>query len=182
MHPRLDELVDYAGAQRAVLLSALALIPEALRDRPAGPDTWSAAEVLEHLHRVERGIARLLVYGRGRAEAEGIGEERDDSSVMACMDQFHLIRRGPRISAPEQVRPRGEYSAARALVALAESRQALLSAVEAVDGLALGEIVHSHPWLGELNLYQWVLFLGQHEARHAAQIQEIAAQLTESRS
>jgi hypothetical protein len=28
--------------------------------------------------------------------------------------------------------------------------------------------------LGPLNLYQWVLFVGQHEARHAGQLQDLA--------
>ena len=39
------------------------------------------------------------------------------------------------------------------------------------DGLALGEIKHDHVVLGELDLYQWLIFLGQHEARHTKQIE-----------
>jgi hypothetical protein len=46
-----------------------------------------------------------------------------------------------------------------------------------VDGLALGRVTRAHPTLGPLNRYQWVLFVGQHEARHAAQLQDIARQL-----
>ena len=32
-----------------------------------------------------------------------------------------------------------------------------------------------HPVLGPINIYQWALFVGSHEARHALQIREIAA-------
>jgi hypothetical protein len=29
---------------------------------------------------------------------------------------------------------------------------------------------HTHPVLGELDLYQWLIFVGQHEGRHKKQI------------
>jgi uncharacterized damage-inducible protein DinB len=177
VHPRLVELANYAKAQRAELLSAVSLVPEPLRQHRAEAGGWSVAEVLEHLHRVERGIARLLVHSLERAKVEGIGPELETSSMMGSLDRFQLTRRGRPISAPEPVLPRGELSAAQAIAALTNSRQALLSALEAADGLALGAITYSHPLLGPLDLYQWVLFVGQHEARHAAQIHEIASRL-----
>jgi hypothetical protein len=34
-----------------------------------------------------------------------------------------------------------------------------------------------HPVLGPTNGYQWFLFIGSHEARHADQIRETARQL-----
>ena len=177
MHPRLAELVDYAEAQRAVLLDAVEAIPQGRRDERVDPDCWSVAEVLEHLHRVERGIARLAAHGVERARAQGIGQERNEASVLGSLDALQLLRRSPKITAPEAVAPRGAYSAAQALAALVESREALLGTLTAADGLALGEITQPHPLLGTLNLYQWVLFVGQHEARHTAQIREIAGRL-----
>jgi uncharacterized damage-inducible protein DinB len=153
------------------------MVPELLRQQRAEAASWSVAEVLEHLHRVERGITRLLVHSIERAKAEGIGPELEASSMMESLDPFELTRRGRPVSAPEPVLPRGDLSAAQAIAALTNSRQAFLSALEAADGLALGAITHSHPLLGPLNLYQWVLFVGQHEARHASQIHEIASRL-----
>jgi hypothetical protein len=44
--------------------------------------------------------------------------------------------------------------------------------------MALGDITVPHPVLGPLNLYQWVLFVGGHESRHAIQIREIAQALS----
>jgi hypothetical protein len=72
MHPRLAELVDYATAQRTALLGAVSAVPEPLRDERIHTDTWSIAEVLEHLHRVENGIARLLVLTIERGRPAGI--------------------------------------------------------------------------------------------------------------
>lgn len=177
MHPRLAELLAYAELQRAVLLEAVALIPEPMRDRRLDPATWSVAEVLEHLHRVETGIARLLTRSVERARAAGLHPETDGGSVLGSLDTLRLLDRSFRISAPEPVMPRGELTAAQAIAALTESRRALVSALVAGDGLALGRIAHPHPLLGSLNLYQWVLFVGQHEARHAGQLQDIARQL-----
>ena len=177
MHPRVAELLTYARLQRVALFDAVCLIPEPLRDRRADAETWSAAEVLEHLHRVENGIARLLSRSLERAKADGLESESEVGSVMASLDALRVTDRSRRISAPEPVMPRGELSSAQAMVALTESRQALISALREADGLALGQVTRAHPTLGPLNLYQWVLFVGQHEARHVGQLQDIARQL-----
>jgi uncharacterized damage-inducible protein DinB len=174
MHPRIAELLAYAQLQRGVLLDAVCLIPEPLRDQRPDADHWSAAEVLEHLHRVECGIARLLTHSVDRARAAGLEPEDELGSVLATLDTLRITDRRRRISAPEPVVPRGELTAAQAMAALAESRQVLISALQSADGLALGRVTRAHPLLGPLNLYQWVLFVGQHEARHAGQLQDLA--------
>jgi uncharacterized damage-inducible protein DinB len=177
MHPRIAELLSYVQLQRLALFDAVCLIPETLRDRRVERETWSAAEVLEHLHRVESGIARLLTRSLERAKAAGLEPENEVDSVLATLDTLRLADRSRRMSAPEPVMPRGELTAAQGMAALTESRQALISALQEADGLALGQVTRVHPTLGPLNLYQWVLFVGQHEARHAGQLQDIARQL-----
>jgi uncharacterized damage-inducible protein DinB len=178
MHPRIAELFAYVQLQRGALFDALCLIPEPLRDRRVDADTWSAAEVLEHLHVVESGIARLLTRSLERARADGLAAENEVGSVLATLDQLRLNDRSRRMRAPELVMPRGELTAAQGIVALTESRQALVSALQEADGLALGRVMRTHPTVGPLNLYQWVLFVGQHEARHACQLQDLARRLT----
>ena len=173
MHPRLAELVDYATAQRTTLLVAVSTVPEALRDARIDTGVWSIAEVLEHLHRVESGIARLIARTIERGRRVGIPEERETGSLLDSLDAYDLTRRDRRLVAPDPVAPRGEYTAAQALAALGLSREALLAAIRSGDGLALGGLTFSHPLLGSLDLYQWILFVGQHEARHAAQIAEL---------
>lgn len=177
MHPRIAELLHYDQLQRASLLDALSLIPEPLRDQRGDAETWSAAEVLEHLHRVERGIVRLLSRSLERAKETGLEPETDAGSLLASLDALGLLDRGRRIRAPEPVMPRGELTAAQGVAALTESREALVSALREADGVALGRITRDHPTLGPLNLYQWVLFVGQHEARHAEQLRDIGRRL-----
>ncbi len=179
MHPRLAELLAYTERQRAGLFDAVSLIPEALRDRRLDPAIWSVAEVLEHLHRVEKGIARLLTRSVEQAKAAGLEPEHEGGSMLGSLDTLRLLDRSFHLSAPDPVMPRGDLTAAQAVAALTESRQVLVSALEAGDGLALGRIEYPHPLLGSLNLYQWVLFVGQHEARHAGQLQDIARRLAQ---
>ena len=177
MHPRIAELLAYVQLQRVALLDALSLISDPLRDRRVDAETWSAAEVLEHLHVVESGIARLLTRSLERAKAAGLAPENEVGSVLASLDSLRLNDRSRRMSAPELVMPRGELTAAQGMVALTESRRALISALQEADGLALGQVTRVHPTIGPLNLYQWVLFVGQHEARHADQLQDLARRL-----
>jgi hypothetical protein len=98
--------------------------------------------------------------------------------LLNSLDAYNLTRRDQRLVAPAPVAPRGAYTAAQGLAALALSREALLAAIRSGDGLALGELTCAHPLLWSLDLSQWILFVGQHEARHAAQIAEIGRALT----
>jgi AcrR family transcriptional regulator len=173
MHPRLAELVDYATAQRAALLVAVSTVPEPLWNERMHTGTWSIAEVLEHLQRVESGIARLLERTIERGRQAGIPEERETGSLLNCLDAYDLTRRDRRLVAPDPVAPRGGHTAAQGLAALTLSREALLAAIRSGDGLALGGLTFPHPLFGSLDMYQWILFVGQHEARHAAQIAEL---------
>ena len=176
MHPRLAELIEYADRQRAELLSAVDAVPEGGRDLKVEASVWSVAEVLEHLYRVETGIVRLLKRGVERARADGAPLEQEHGSL-SSLDAFRLTERSYAVGAPEPVLPRGELTAAAGIAALAESRRALMDAASAGSGLALGAISYPHPMLGALTLYQWILFVGQHELRHARQIHSISANL-----
>jgi hypothetical protein len=177
MHPRISELVDYADATRAALLEVAATIPaERFTERPA-PGRWSAAELLEHLARVESGCAQVIAKRATRAREAGLAAEREESSMLGALDGRFVTDRSRRLTAPDIVAPAGGFTRDGALDAIGTSRAAFRQAVAAADGLALGEVRHTHVVLGELDLYQWILFVGQHERRHLAQLEEIAAQL-----
>jgi hypothetical protein len=177
VHPRLEELMEYTEAQRAALFVAVAAVPESLRERRPSPQAWSVAEVLEHLQLVEQGVATLISRKLDKARVAGLTPETETESLLRSLDRFALLERGTSMRAPEFVQPKGAVSAVAAAAALAESRRALREALAAGDGLALGAVSARHVLLGPLTLYEWVLFVGQHEHRHAMQIREIAQQL-----
>jgi uncharacterized damage-inducible protein DinB len=176
MHPRLAEIVKYVDDRRADLESAASSLPyERWSERPAA-DSWSVAQVFDHLHLSEAGIARLLAKRIARAKEAGVGPERSDESVLHELDFFPVVD-GPKRQAPEIVVPRPEARAPEVHDALRRSRGDLHAALREGDGLALGEVTATHPALGVINLYQWVLFVGQHEARHTRQVAEIVRRL-----
>lgn len=177
MHRRTSELVEFADATRAALLEAAATIPaDRFAERPA-PERWSAAELLEHLARVESGCARVIAKRAAAARASGVAEEHEESSMLGALDGRHVTDRSRKLTAPEIVAPAGGFTRDGALDALSTSRAEFKRAVTDADGLALREVRHAHVVLGELDLYQWILFVGQHERRHLPQLEEIAAQL-----
>jgi uncharacterized damage-inducible protein DinB len=176
MHPRMYELIEYLDETRAQLSEAVAAVPLAQRDVRPSADCWSVGEVLEHLTLVEGRIASLYAQKVAAARAAGLGPETETSSVLNSLNRDRMIDRSQRVTAPEPIRPKAEVDAASAWSKLLETREALRTALLSGDGLKLAEITHPHPVLGELNFYQWIVFVASHEARHTAQIREIAAQ------
>lgn len=177
MNRRLSELVDYADAARAALLDVASTIPvNRFAERPAS-GRWSAAELLEHLARVEASCARVIAKRAAGARDAGIGVEHDDGSMLGALDGRGVMDRSRTLQAPESVAPAGGLSRDGSLDALATSRADFKRAVADADGLALCEVRHTHAVLGEIDLYQWILFVPQHERRHLQQLEEIAEQL-----
>lgn len=183
MHPRTEELLRHLDATRVTLYTAVDAVPASIRETRPVPDRWSVAEVLEHLARVEEQLTRLLTMKFGEAKTSGLlGPEPDTSPVSASLDSTRILDRRHRITAGERVLPRGQMDAATAVASLDRSRAALRELVAANDGLSIGAVSFPHPVLGVINGYQWLLFIGTHEVRHAGQISEIAEALGDTAS
>lgn len=177
MHPRTSELLAHVDAHRAALERAVAEVPASDRERRPAADRWSVAEVLEHLSIVESTIAGLIHKQAEALRAAGEAREPDTSSVLPMLDVDRLLDRGNKLVSGERSRPQGQLTADAAMQALAASREKLRAALIAADGLPLAKASAPHPFFGPYNLYQWALFVGAHESRHAAQIREIAGAL-----
>jgi uncharacterized damage-inducible protein DinB len=175
MHPRTKEVLDYLDTCRAKLEKAVAELPGALHGERPGEDRWSVSEILEHLSLVEGRIDQLLMKELDAARAAGLAAERETSPVLPTLDLARVTNRSEPITAREGSLPTGTVSTDASLMLLRKLRRALRDAILAADGLALGTIRIPHPRLGTLDLYQWLAFVGGHEARHTAQIREVAA-------
>jgi uncharacterized damage-inducible protein DinB len=176
MHPRIKELVGYLDTQRAALLAAASALPSSRWTEQPAPGRWSVAELLEHLQIVERSCAAVIAKRANEARASGHPPETATSSKLEKSDPNGLLDRSKRLDAPARVAPTGALSADDALAGLERSRTELNAAIAVADGLALESIRHTHRF-GELDLYQWIQFVGQHEARHVAQMAEIVRDL-----
>ena len=165
------ETLALLEADRRGLLAAAQRLSEADRERRPAEGRWSVAEILEHLASVEHSVAKLIAI-RGR---EPVPPGQAPPVPLAAERVAGLRMRDRRIDVPDAMRPTGTMTAAAAIEALAVSRAALLDAARAADPVALEHRTYHHRELGRLTLRDWLAFVAHHEARHAAQIDEIAA-------
>lgn len=171
-HDRHD-LLQLLDEERRALIAGIELVSVAQREQRPSPDAWSVAEVLEHLAHVERGIAKLIAL-RGREQAPA------GQAAAVPLDAARIARvrsRSERIEAPERIRPSGTVTAPDALKALDNARTKLREAVIAADSASLDTCTHAHAVLGVLTLRDWIRFVAHHEARHTAQVADIAKAL-----
>lgn len=171
MHARLAETMTFVEEKRRELLQSFEGVEGDRLCRKADSEGWSVAEILEHLRIVESGIARLITKRVGQAREAGLGEEKSTSSVMPAFEPIQTALDRGKMQAPVSVQPRVDVDISEVLEGLNSSREALRAAAVSASGLSLGEIRHTHPILGELDLYQWLIFVGQHEGRHKKQIE-----------
>ena len=171
--------MGYVEQQRRELLQSLDGVSGDRLCRRAAPDGWSVAEILDHLRMVEAGVARLITKRVGQARESGLGEEKSNSSVMPSFDSHREKLERAVLKSPETVQPRADIDINEAMDGLESSREALRAAVVLGSGLSLGEIKHTHPVLGELDLYQWLIFVGNHEGRHKKQIERTLKSIPE---
>jgi hypothetical protein len=177
MHPRTEEVLEFFAVQNAALEQAIESVPTSSRSKRPSPDCWSVAEVVAHLAIVEGRVAKLLQSRIGAARESGLGAERLMSPIVPDFPLDRILDRSRLAVAGAASQPPADSEIERAIAMLGEGHEALRSAMAEADGLALSEVMAPNPVLGDLNVYQWVVFLGAHEARHALQIREIAASL-----
>ena len=172
MHPRLQEIDSFLGDRRTELLTAVASVHEP--DQMTIPQGgWSVAAILDHLRLTESSVSKLLHVTVSRLPADGRVAETETASVLHSVDHSTLANRDRRVTAPPIVQPRSDLTLAEALAGLEASRTALRNSIREADGIALGGFSYPHPMFGSLDLYQWLVFVGLHESRHACQIREL---------
>jgi len=172
MHPRIEELFDHLDRRRSEVRSAVDSIPvDRHQIQPDGQ--WSVVNVLEHLAMVEGGVAVFFRKRIDDARTTGLGPETETTSVLEQPLSFNILDRSRKLRGSDAVRPVSGIDTAGAWRSLEATRLQLREVVTSADGLAIGELSHPHRVFGPLNFYQWLVFVADHEARHAAQIREI---------
>ncbi len=180
MHPRISEVLSFLDTRHRELALAVAAVPPARQVERPSADAWSVADVLGHLAVVEELITGVLRTRIAAAREKGLGPEPDTSPIIPTVDIDRVVDRTRRITAaPEWLGPPGT-DGATAWARLESAHAALREVITEADGLSLCNVGARNPLLGPLNAYQWVVFMGAHEARHTEQIREIGAALEEA--
>ena len=172
MHPRLQEIDGFLTERRAEVLDAV----ESMHD-PEGvvtpPGAWSVATIVEHLRLTETSVSKLLHVTVSRLPADARVKETQTDSVLHRLDASRMANRDRRVPSPAIVQPSTDVALADALAGLEASRASLRNSLLEADGLALGNFTFPNQAYGMIDLYQWLVFVGLHESRHACQIREL---------
>ncbi|RFU61250.1 DinB family protein [Peribacillus glennii] len=125
---------------------------------------WTIMQVLEHLYLMERAITHAISDQLANGESKTVKEKPIELTV----------NRSTTVKAPSFVHPSEEFiTLAEMHNKLSLSREAFSKIVDAADDSLLEQRGFPHPVFGELSLKQWIPFVGLHEKRHLAQIEEL---------
>lgn len=176
---RISELFEFLDGTRDRLLETAASVSPALAAIRPTDGTWSVAEIMAHLAKVEGGIAQMIEKSVAWARANGIGPATSDSSILNSLDQYRIADSPERRKAPDIVVPEEDKPIDDSLASLKQSRERLKDALAGSTDLDLTQVKRPHRVVGEVDMYQWALFVGQHEERHRAQIERTIGEVTE---
>ena len=182
MHPRMQELLGFLDEEYAAFRATANAVPHADRERQPAEGCWSVAQVVDHVARVESVIAGLIANLVAEARARDVGTETETGTVVSPAILARAVDRSTKWQAPDPALPDPHARFDQASATLDANHHRVREALTSADGLALGSVQLPHPKLGVLNVYEWGVAVGGHEARHAAQIREIAATLASVRA
>ncbi|SDY76499.1 DinB family protein [Thermoactinomyces sp. DSM 45892] len=130
------------------------------------PDSsrWSIAQVLDHLILTERYIVSMI----SKVAKENELSHTPDKPIHFVAD------RSRKVEAPDRLSPKADYYAKEELVQkLEQTRKRTQSFIAEHKEEELIKRSMPHPALGDLNLKQYIEFIGYHEERHLTQIREL---------
>ncbi|MCR8641988.1 DinB family protein [Paenibacillus sp. N1-5-1-14] len=161
----LQEINHKLKETRDDLLVLLARLNEEQLIKRKDSDSWSIAQIFQHLSKTEELYSIAIKRGL----------KTDEDSIMEHKSMDVLIDRSNKLEAPDMVIPVDETLDHNEIIArLRNSREklhAILNAVE--DPSILSRRSFVHPVFKEMLLIDWVESLYVHEQRHMKQINEI---------
>lgn len=162
------------SSQKQFVDSVAGLSPAQLNFKPA-PDRWSIAECAEHIMLAEDLIYGLVTNQIMKSPAvepklTAAEREKNDMKILAAIEN-----RGQKFTAPEQLKPTGKVSSVPETVAHFNASRAMTLDYVRTGQDDLRHHYGTHPSLGSIDAYDWILMLAAHTERHTAQIKEIKA-------
>lgn len=176
LHQTLGEVVERVESDRALLLAASRELTQMQLDFQPAEDRWSIGENLDHLALVEKGIGRLISMKVAEAQKSEKPVAIETPSQLASLDAYDIPNNQRKIKVPDpKLAPRHGIAKDELFARLDASRNELRKSFAALAEYDLAAHTFPHPVFGEINLYQWILFIGHHERRHLNQINSVLA-------
>jgi hypothetical protein len=165
-------VTELQASQQAVVDTVKGLTPEQMTFKP-GPDRWSVAECIEHIAATE---PMLFGFIEGKVLKTPAASEADrakvagkDTGIMTMVTD-----RSKKFQAPAEIRPNGRWTGKDALLKAFEDARAKTIDWAKTTKEDLRSHVASGPG-GELDGFQWIMYLSGHTRRHLGQIKEVMA-------
>ena len=152
--------------------SSISGLSEAQENFRPAPDRWTIAENVEHISIVNSGFLRLTYKLLKQAEADPKPAREDLRMPPVTLTDMGEQKHG-KMEAPETVRPKGDVPVAQSVTKNQQAIDDLIKLQPRLDPIDLSELKWPHPFLGQLNLYQWLVLLGEHVERHRLQIEGV---------
>ncbi len=159
-----------ARSQTAFFRAADAIPGEKWHNCP-GLNQWSAAELVAHLVVVERGVVTNADRLTQRAP---IPVSFPRLHFPMWLVEARVIRRKSPVPLDESLMAEKEAM----LAGLRGMRERTLAFISETERRDLRAYCWRHPFLGMLNLYEWLEMIAAHQLRHTKQIREIEAKLS----
>lgn len=161
---------------RARLLDCVEKLNPVQQNFRLAEGAWSIAEIVEHLCLIEGQMYALTKKLLAHAEANGVeGVRRDLQNDPVSMQQYATRAAQEKFQAPESVRPAGTQTTPESLAKMERARESLRQLQTRLEAADLSKATFPHTFFGALDLYEWLAFIGMHEARHLRQIETITA-------
>jgi hypothetical protein len=141
----------------------------------APPGQWTPAQLVWHVAKVERGVARMIERLDASIPATAtVPPGPSPKTILNLLDKDDFKDRTRRLEAPEPIRPPGEVDLIAERARWTDGRAQLLAAIKAA-GPRLTLMRHDHPFFGAYDGWQWTLMVARHEERHLLQLHEVVA-------
>lgn len=172
LDPRIFTLeTELTRVRREVERTLEGLTEQQLHQTPA-PEAWSAAQIVWHLAKVERGVARMLEKLDAALDPMATVPPGPPSrAVLNVLDKYSFLDRTRKLTAPEPLRPPVEIDYVAERARWDDGRVQLLDAIRA-SGPRLSLLRYDHPFFGPFDGWQWAVMVARHEERHHLQLRE----------
>jgi len=141
---------------------------EALFLKKPDENSWSMAELVEHIIMVEKGVLGTIQKMGTKVAEEVITSKLDDKTIVKL-----ISNRERKVKAPDHFVPKGIFTNKEMAIQGLRKHRAEIEVFITTTKLPLKNIGFPHFAVGMLNGENWFTFMAGHCKRHADQMAEI---------
>ena len=132
-------------------------------------EKWTMAHLIEHIAIVQDGMMKISAKLLNEAKTADV-KSNGETNITDNFKQKAAAAQQVKLEAPERVAPSGKMTIAEALAKMTETRRSLEDLRPLFETVECSDFKFPHPFMGDLNAYEWLTLIGGHEARHQKQI------------